>query len=135
MASAPLSFSQLDAMASRLDARMARLLSQVREVDEHAVETSSRQPHVEVGDAGDQGEERIRRAIRRAEQERDMTELHQITLALERVQQGSYVLCTNCGVVIPLARLEVLPFSERCVPCQEKFEATHPNGVRIGVSM
>lgn len=122
-------------MAARLHARKAQLVIQVREVDEEAAETSSRQPHVEVGDAGDQGEARIRGAIRRAEQERDMTELRQIAVALERIQQGSYGLCTDCGVVIPLARLKVQPFSERCVPCQEKFEATHPNGVRIGVSL
>jgi DnaK suppressor protein len=123
--------TQRATLSARLDARETELHAQVRTVNEEAAETPSREPHLQVGDLGERGEERIREAVRYAEKERDIQELRQIADARERLRDGSYGLCIDCGTAIPFARLEALPFSERCVPCQEAFEATHPTGVRI----
>jgi len=40
--------------------------------------------------------------------------------ALERIQDGGYGRCMDCGTDIPQARLEVLPFALRCVDCERK---------------
>jgi len=40
--------------------------------------------------------------------------------ALERINDGSYGRCADCGTDIPQARLEVLPFAPRCVECERK---------------
>lgn len=37
--------------------------------------------------------------------------------ALMRVDAGSYGLCESCGEAIPVARLEVLPYTTFCVDC------------------
>lgn len=37
--------------------------------------------------------------------------------ALERVEQGTYRTCTDCGQQIPSERLEARPFAAHCVAC------------------
>ena len=36
---------------------------------------------------------------------------------LERIDEGTYGLCDECGVGIPVARLEALPHTKLCVDC------------------
>jgi len=47
----------------------------------------------------------------------------QIVAAAERLAAGHYGVCADCEERIPLARLQVLPFALRCLPCQERFES------------
>jgi DnaK suppressor protein len=63
--------------------------------------------------------------VRHAEKERDQQELQQIEGARERMRQGSYGECVDCGAAIALARLRALPSAERCIPCQEMYEQGH----------
>jgi DnaK suppressor protein len=37
--------------------------------------------------------------------------------ALMRIEAGDYGLCERCGEPIPVARLEVLPYTTLCVDC------------------
>lgn len=46
-------------------------------------------------------------------------ELAAIDHALARIESGDYGVCVGCGETIPEARLEVLPYSTRCVACAE----------------
>jgi DnaK suppressor protein len=46
--------------------------------------------------------------------------LHKVERALVRVEEGSYGFCESCGVAIPMARLEVLPYATMCVNCAAK---------------
>lgn len=39
--------------------------------------------------------------------------------ALERLNEGSYGICESCGAAIPIARLEVLPYTTVCVECAQ----------------
>jgi len=47
-------------------------------------------------------------------------ELIQINDALKRIDSGDYFSCSDCGEEIPSSRLELLPFSTRCVSCADK---------------
>ena len=49
-------------------------------------------------------------------------ELIMINNALKRIEQGSYFSCSLCGQDIPVARLELLPFSSHCVSCASDLE-------------
>lgn len=49
-------------------------------------------------------------------------ELALIKLALQRIDNGTYFNCEECGKDIPPARLELLPFAVHCVDCAEKLE-------------
>jgi DnaK suppressor protein len=42
--------------------------------------------------------------------------------ALERVRDGSYGICEECGGTIPLARRRALPGVTTCLLCQERGE-------------
>ncbi len=46
--------------------------------------------------------------------------LHKVERALARVEDGTYGFCESCGVEIPLARLDVLPYATMCVNCASK---------------
>lgn len=47
----------------------------------------------------------------------------QIASALERLDAGTYGLCTRCGRQIAPARLEVVPHASACIDCQSHAEA------------
>jgi RNA polymerase-binding protein DksA len=40
--------------------------------------------------------------------------------ALERLDKGEYGICESCGTAIPVARLEVLPYTTVCVECAQR---------------
>lgn len=44
-------------------------------------------------------------------------ELRGIEAALQRLDEGSYGICTRCGAAIGDARLDVLPFTPLCRDC------------------
>lgn len=44
-------------------------------------------------------------------------ELGQIDAALQRIEQGSYGACEQCGKSIQAARLEQLPYAGLCINC------------------
>jgi DnaK suppressor protein len=46
--------------------------------------------------------------------------LHQVDEALERMDEGTYGVCVDCGEDIDPARLEARPLSIRCVDCASK---------------
>ncbi len=49
-------------------------------------------------------------------------EQNQIIAALQRIEAGNYGMCMDCGVQIPMVRLQATPSATRCIPCQEKLE-------------
>ncbi len=50
------------------------------------------------------------------------SQLSQIRLALERIDEGSYGECLQCGSTIGVKRLEAVPWTPYCIDCQEKIE-------------
>lgn len=47
-----------------------------------------------------------------------------VEMALEKVEDGTYGLCDECGAKIPKGRLELLPESIFCVKCASKMEGS-----------
>ena len=45
--------------------------------------------------------------------------------ALQRLENGTYGLCQQCGEAIAPKRLEALPWAERCVSCEEQLEQVY----------
>ena len=57
-----------------------------------------------------------------------------LAIALERVREGSYGSCEECGSGIPLARRRALPGVTTCLQCQElreRLRAGSPETVRM----
>jgi DnaK suppressor protein len=53
----------------------------------------------------------------------DGDRLDLIEAALEKIADGTYGLCDECGGRIPKARLEVIPDTPYCVKCASKIES------------
>jgi DnaK suppressor protein len=54
--------------------------------------------------------------------ELESRELGQIEQALHRITTGTYGRCASCGRGISAARLNVLPYTDRCIDCQRENE-------------
>lgn len=54
--------------------------------------------------------------------ELESRELGQIDQALQRINAGKYGVCAGCSSKIPVARLNILPYSTLCVKCQQEVE-------------
>jgi DnaK suppressor protein len=78
----------------------------------------------------DEGGDRMDR-VRRMEERNSTTEdvsrlnglLHDVEEALERMNEGSFGTCADCGRDLPAKRLEIVPWARLCVSCQEAREA------------
>ena len=50
----------------------------------------------------------------------DVEVLREIDDALDRLRDGSYGTCMDCGITISKKRLEAVPWARFCVTCQER---------------
>ena len=76
----------------------------------------------ELPDPNDEATRTMNRRLLLSISERSHTVLARIGAALERIDEGEYGECTDCGEDIPEGRLDLVPYTERCVACQEKIE-------------
>src|SRR6476659_9177619 len=49
--------------------------------------------------------------------------LQAIEEALQRIEQGTYGICRDCGEPIAEARLHAIPWTRVCIACKEKQKA------------
>lgn len=49
-------------------------------------------------------------------------DLHEINLALLRIEAGTYGICVSCGNKIEVERLEIMPTATKCLSCQRKLK-------------
>lgn len=54
------------------------------------------------------------------ESEEDL--LEKIETSLERLEEGTYGTCEECGTRIPKTRLNAIPYADLCVRCAERVE-------------
>ena len=50
------------------------------------------------------------------------TQLTQVRHALDRLEEGAFGECLQCGQMIGERRLEAVPWTPHCIACQEKIE-------------
>jgi DnaK suppressor protein len=99
---------ELDSATSTLEAEGAGETSELSHFDQHPADTAS-----ELSDA-----DRENAVIEQASGQRA-----QVLAALQRLDDGTYGTCVDCGRPIPQARLEVRPEAARCVEDQARAEA------------
>lgn len=52
----------------------------------------------------------------------ERTIIENVEEAIERMNEGAYGTCMECGEKISKKRLEAVPWAMYCVPCQERIE-------------
>jgi len=121
----PLNRRQIIELAYALNTRRNELLAEIR----NDVERVRAEPYASVAgatpDIGDEAVADLLSDVGEAEVTRDLGELRKLEKALERVSEGSYGKCVDCGAEIPFERLRAQPGAERCRPCQGRHEKTY----------
>ncbi len=51
--------------------------------------------------------------------------LDEIDRALERIKNGNFGQCEECGTMIPKPRLVAIPYASLCVQCASRQESSH----------
>jgi DnaK suppressor protein len=69
--------------------------------------------------ASDLAEEEIDIALESSARRR----LAEVDAALQRMADGTYGICANCGKPIPIDRLRAIPWTTVCLDCSGKAEA------------
>jgi DnaK suppressor protein len=54
--------------------------------------------------------------------ENDGVTLDQIEASLERIEEGTYGQCEECGAKIPKSRLNAIPYATLCIRCAQQQE-------------
>jgi len=121
----PYSDEQLNELRGDLDKRRAQLVDEIR--DELA--RSGEQRYIDlagqVADAGEASVADLLVDVDNAMAVRDVRELRAVERALERIEEGSYGECSDCGGDIGYPRLKAYPTASRCIQCQTKYERNH----------
>jgi RNA polymerase-binding transcription factor DksA len=65
--------------------------------------------------------------VTHAEIGRDVQEIRDIEVALQRLASGTYGICVRCDKTIDPERLDAYPTAKRCLPCQQLHERNRPS--------
>ena len=76
----------------------------------------------DTGDEGDQADTERTREVSVLLSEREKEKLLAIEEALERIREGTYGECDECGDEIGTGRLKAMSLANLCVPCQSRLE-------------
>lgn len=99
------------------------LLARKQELEEH-LEQLAHEPvsDEQVQDSADQAVASTMEALRHSLQDAELEEYHKIVKALQKIDDGSYGICGECGNPIAEKRLRLYPNATRCIGCQEALE-------------
>jgi RNA polymerase-binding protein DksA len=120
---AALTQSQIDQLARKLNESYQTLLREVRgelenSGNQHRIDLLNREP----GDSGDESMATALADFNLTILDRHIDAMRDIEAALQRIKNGEYGVCTDCGDDVAFARLQAYPTAKRCLVCQEKRE-------------
>ncbi|MBA3530472.1 MAG: TraR/DksA C4-type zinc finger protein [Ardenticatenales bacterium] len=109
-------------MANPIDEHKARLLEE-RDHLLQQIERLREDVKVELEFEADEGDPEL------PEREKNLAllatfeeRLEEMELAIEKLKDGDYGICKNCGQPIDPERLLIVPEAQYCVPCKTKLE-------------
>ena len=113
----------LSLMRKRLEAKQAELQKNIRGLTEAHPEPVGA---IEASE-GPQDSEEVAVDFLETQQEQSLLVNEQALLAevqsaLERIENGTYGRCIDCGQPIPEKRLEAIPWAARCIKDEERLE-------------
>jgi DnaK suppressor protein len=104
----------LEKIKRELVARRTALLKQLEEIEQESDANKLANP--DRSDLAWRVDQRSRKSVLQEQREQN---LRQIEEALQRLQEGSYGSCANCGQSIQAERLQVKPEANFCIKCQQ----------------
>ena len=76
----------------------------------------------DLQDAADQAVQSYQKELLFLQGTQGHTQLTLVRAALDRIDDGSFGECQQCGEIIGEKRLEAVPWTAHCIGCQEKIE-------------
>ena len=76
----------------------------------------------DIGDEGDRADTERNHEVSILLSARDKEKLGAIEEALEKIREGTYGVCEDCGDEIGWGRLKAMPLAKLCVTCQSRLE-------------
>jgi len=121
-----LSTADLQAIESALNTRSQGLRQQLAAAREESGQTQ----YTAVlgrgsGDSSDEALAVTLGDLSAARLHHELSQLHELDRARQRLKDEDFGICQDCGEVIPVSRLIANPAATRCIACQEVFEKTH----------
>jgi DnaK suppressor protein len=104
---------KLEAERTELLERIAEVTRRLDEQEDHLVELADRAVFAAT------------RQLQTIVLSQSQHQLQLVEAALQRLAEGRYGTCTECGQAIRPMRLMVLPYAATCVKCQKKQEQSH----------
>lgn len=108
----------------RLEHDLSVAMTRLRRMDS-AVALEELPGPIAAGDGDDfasEIQELERREIGFATRELLVERVHRLQAALDRLRDGEYGTCVECGEAIAPARLHAMPEVQTCVRCQDRLE-------------
>jgi len=113
---------QLKPLLQALERREQDLRSRIAEERRRTDVEDYQQLEGIVGDEADRAFVETSVDIETGRVDRQIRELREIEAARERVAQGTFGACIDCGAPIEYERLRIYPPAVRCAECQTLFE-------------
>lgn len=130
-----LSPQDITRLEQRLRERRKELL---REMDNARREAQTEDAIAAVAPVRDPGDESVAELAASANLtllDREASELREVEAALERIREGTYGRCQDCGREIERERLEAYPTATRCIEDQQRYERSRAGGVDVTPSL
>jgi DnaK suppressor protein len=110
----------------RLLALRSRLRGDVNQLAESALKKNRSQANGDLSSMpihmADIGSDNFEQEFTLSLIETDGNTLAKIEAALDRIEEGSYGACEECGAKIPKQRLMAVPYATMCVKCASRLE-------------
>ena len=117
---------QLESLKSRLEKQMESLSKRGSEPLKNSIgELSGYDNH-----PADLGAETFERAKDLGLKDNSKVLLMKVNHALDRISEGTYGICENCGKPISEERLKALPYTTLCIDCKKSAENQEENSRR-----
>lgn len=109
----------LEYFKKKLTAKKSELIAVVQKTENYGREVDS---ETEAMDIVDKAASSYTKEFMFSKSDNDRQLLHTVVDALNRIEDGSFGECTNCGEVVGRKRLEAVPWTPLCLQCQEELE-------------
>lgn len=124
-------------------ARLERRLRERRDELLREIDNAKREAQTEdaiaavapVRDPGDESVAELAASSNLTILDREAHELREVEAALERIREGTYGFCEDCGREIERERLEAYPTATRCIEDQQRYERSRAGGVDVTPSL
>jgi len=121
--------ADMNSFRERLLALRARLRGDVSQMAESTLKKNRTESNGDLSSMpihmADIGSDNFEQEFTLSLMENEGVTLDQIEASLERIEEGTYGHCEECGAKIPKTRLNAIPYATLCVRCASRLEQSY----------